>query len=813
MGKNSDHALEVLGFYQLLELIGTYVQSSAGGRIIRRLRPSSEHESIFRRRSLYADLLKLREGARSLPGLLVEELDDVLARLQPRDAVADGSELLMCGSQLSAVAEVREFAAHPDCAGLSAFLELTGELDDCPQLRSEIMRSLDSDGTVLDSASPRLREIRRSRSDTERRLEHTLDGILRNAGNADALQDKFVTRRNGRYVIPVRRDAQRAIPGLVHDVSSSGQTIFVEPAETLAMGNAVQMLAGEERAEVRRILAALSAGVRNCIDALRRNGKVLAELDAAAAVARWGSEYNCVLPGFGRKLELHGARHPLLAAQFRRDGGQRTVVPLDITLPAGTGTLAITGSNTGGKTVALKTVGLLTLAAQSGLPVPVGADSVFEIFQHVLADIGDEQSISENLSTYSGHLRNISSILRVTGDGGRALVLLDELGSGTDPLEGGAIACSVLTELAGRNTLVFATTHLGVVKNFVHATPGMVNAAVRFNVENLQPEYVLDIGRPGASHAMMIARRLGIPGRILQRAQSFLSGDQLQLEKMLARMDRDQRSLAENTAAAEAVRIAVEKEREELQRQREELRRNRKKLMNEAYQRADALVDNTRRDLENLVRGIREREKRGENPTETRADVDSAVASARRSLSEKGEKIAAGISSTALKPASPPIPKAQLVVGKKIWVEKLSAHGRIARIDTRGKEVVVDVDGIPFTLKVKEIFAPKPGSENDVKPETTVAVQMPRFTGQTCHEINVIGMRVDEALAQISRYLSNCAMAHLDEVRIVHGFGTGRLREGIHQWLRHQGIVDSFRQGIDQHDAGGAGVTFVKLAR
>jgi DNA mismatch repair protein MutS2 len=493
MGRSSDHALEVLGFHQLLEVIGGYVQSSAGARIIQRLRPSPEPEAISRRRALYADLLKLREGSRSLPGLLVEELEDILVRPQPRDAVADGSELLMCGRQLSAVAEVRDFADHPDCAGLEAFLALTSELDDCPQLRQEILRSLDSDGTVLDNASPRLKEIRRSKNETERRLERTLEGLLRNADNADALQDKFVTRRNGRYVIPVKRDAQRAIPGLVHDVSSSGQTIFVEPAETLALGNTVQMLSGEERAEVRRILAALSDGVRRSIDALRRNGRVLAELDAAAAVARWAGDYSCVLPSFGRHLDLRAARHPLLMAQFRRDGGGRNVVPLDITLPRGTRTLAVTGSNTGGKTVALKTVGLLTQAAQSGLPVPVGADSVFEIFQHVLADIGDEQSISENLSTYSGHLRNISTILRVTGDGGRALILLDELGSGTDPLEGGAIACSVLTELASRNTLVFATTHLGVVKNFVHATPGMVNAAVRFNVESLQPEYVLDI--------------------------------------------------------------------------------------------------------------------------------------------------------------------------------------------------------------------------------------------------------------------------------------------------------------------------------
>ncbi|MBQ4480182.1 MAG: Smr/MutS family protein [Victivallales bacterium] len=799
------HSRQILGYPQLLTLIGGYAQSTAGRRRVEALCPHNQLAEIQAKRGLYEDLLKLQERTEVLPRLGVEELDELLLRVQPADAILDGLELRQCLSQLNVAGEINKFIQLTEIKEFKSLFNLACQVASCESLRQALLRSIDVDGTVLDSASERLRELRRSRAETERRLQRILEELVKTDA-ASSLQEKFVTQRNGRYVVPVKRDAQKSLPGLVHDVSSTGQTLFVEPAQTLPLGNALATLAAEEREEVRRILARLSDGVRSNLEAFRTNQRVLSELDAAAAVARWGADYGCVLPSFGGFLKLSGARHPLLLAQFRHEGAGRKVVPLCLDLPPRTKTLAITGSNTGGKTVALKTIGLIVLAAQSGLPVPVAPDSLFEIYDNVLADIGDEQSLAENLSTFSGHLANIADILRVTRQG-KSLALLDELGSGTDPLEGGAIACGVLAELASRRTLTVVTTHLGGVKNFVHATPGMVNAAVRFNVETLQPEYTLDIGRPGASHGLAIARRMGLPAGVLKRAEGFLSGDHRQLEEVLEKMDRDQRKLSASADAAEHARVQAETERDELKKQLDDLRVKRRELMKDAYERADAMVDNTRRTLENLVRDIREKAKA--NPSGGANAVSDAVVKARATLAEKQTKLQQGLRQTSVSQLGRPLEARKMEPGKRIWVERLGAHGRIRSVDSNGKRLVVEVNGMPFTLKTGEVF-PEQYPEEAPK-ATTVAVNMPRFEGQTSHEIVLVGMRVDEAIGQLARYLNDCVMAGLDEVRVVHGFGSGRLRDGLQQWLRTQPYVVSFRTGIDQRDTGGGGVTLVRL--
>ena len=806
MGMRIDHhSWQVLGYFQLLEQIAGYTQSAAGRRRVEALRPKTMRSEILTRRGLYEDLLRLQETHESLPPLGAEELDELLLRVQPADAMLNGLELRQCLSQLNVAFEVANFARLPAVQELRSLGALASQVNPCESLRQALLRSIDVDGSVLDSASERLRELRRSRAETERRLQRTLEELVK-ANPSSALQEQFVTQRNGRYVVPVRRDAQKALPGLVHDVSSTGQTLFVEPTETLPMGNALSTLAAEEREEIRRILVKLSEGVRSCLEPIRVNQRVLGELDAAAAVARWGVSTGCTLPSFGGFLKLSHARHPLLVAQFQQEGKGRKVIPLDLELPPRTRTLAITGSNTGGKTVALKTIGLLVLAAQSGLPVAAASDSLFEIYDHVLADIGDEQSLAENLSTFSGHLANITEILQ-TSQQGKSLVLLDELGSGTDPLEGGAIACGILAELARRNTLTVATTHLGSVKNFVHATSGMVNAAVRFNVETLQPEYTLDIGRPGASHGLAIARRRGLPASVLKRAESFLSGEHRQLEAVLEKLDHDQRRLAASADASEQARAQAESTRDELRRQLEELRTTRRELMKEAYSRADAMVDNTRRTLENLVRDIKEKAKAGS--IGDNSAVDEAAARARAALADKQSKLHQGLQQTSVSHLGKPLEAKKLEEGKRIWVERLGAHGRIRSVDAHGKRLVVEVNGMPFTLKASEVF-PEQFPEEAPK-AATVAVQLPRFEGQTTHEIVLVGMRVEAAIQRLAQYLNDCVMAGLDEVRVVHGFGSGRLRDGLQQWLRTQPYVVSFRTGVDQRDTGGGGVTIVRL--
>lgn len=808
MSRGEAHSRQVLGYSQLLEEIAGYVQSDGGRRRVLSLRPQNSLPAIQERRGLYEDLIRLGETARGVPPLGAEDISAVLIRVQPEDSILDGQELRLCLAQLQLVWEVRQFLAEVEPMELKCFAARASALDSCDSIRMALVRSIDADGSVLDGASERLRELRRNKAATERHLQRSLEELIRDTSGEGVLQERFVTQRNGRYVVPVRREAQKSLPGLVHDVSSTGQTLFVEPTATLSLGNELSTIVAEEREEVRRILAQLSDGIRSNGEAMRMNGEILGDLDAAAAVAKWAGDYSCVLPAFGGFLQLTKARHPLLESQFRREGKGRKVVPLDLKLPNGTSTLAITGSNTGGKTVTLKTIGLLCLAAQSGLPVPVGPDSLFTVYQRILADIGDEQSLTENLSTFSGHLSNIGEIIREAAKPGKSLILLDELGSGTDPVEGGAIACAVLKELSARKALTVATTHLGSVKNFVHLSPKMVNGAVRFDLNSLQPEYILELGRPGASHALAIARRLGIPESVLKSAEGFLTGDELQLEELLSRLEKEHRDLSVRNAAIEETRKSVERDRAELKRQLSELKSTRRQKLNDAQQQASALVDNTRRQLENLLREIKEAAKR-QNGASTE-EVDKLVAAARQVIGQKQEDLQKGLQQTAAVPSVKPLPQSQMTVGKRIWIERLSAHGKITRIDERRKQLEVDVNGMPFVMKASDIFPeqepPKPSEE------PKVTVRAPLFQGQTSHEILLVGMRVDDAIDRLERYLNDCVLANLDEVRVVHGFGTGRLREGIHQFLRKQPYVTGFNLGSNPME-GGAGVTYVRLSR
>ncbi|MBP1583680.1 MAG: endonuclease MutS2 [Victivallales bacterium] len=796
----NQHSLQLLDFPKLLEMLGGYCQSDLGRNLLLSLRPDNDVQVFQRRRNLYADILHLQEMTCTLPGLFLEDLTEILLRVSPSGAVLSGEDLLRCRSLLAVTAEVTEFLAEKEVVTLPTLCRLASRLDPCADLRQKLDRSLDADGTVLDSASEKLRAIRRDIAYTDRQIQRSLDDILKSYAETDILQDNFVTVRNGRFVIPVKREARSQMPGFVHDLSNSGQTLFLEPSATLEMGNNLASLRLEERDEVRRILASLSSGVRAQVDALRQNQQILAELDAANGVGHWAVDYHCLLPAFGGRLRLEQARHPLLQAHFRQEGQGRKVVPLDFDLPKGVSCLAITGSNTGGKTVALKTIGLLALCAQSGLPVPVGENSVFTIFDNVLADIGDEQSLQTNLSTFSGHLHNIADILDEAPEG-NCLVLLDELGSGTDPLEGGALACGILDALAAMNTLTIATTHLGMVKNYVHSRKDMLNAAVRFNIDSLQPEYILDIGRPGASHALHIARKLGLPSSVLSTAEGMLSGEHLRLEDMLSRMENEQHRLDSSAEAAAAARQEAEQLRTALEQEKKEFRKQRRERLNAAFTEAKDIVLETRREMENLLRSLKEASAQPQELDAKTKAVREQMA-LRLAMLEKQEK------RTTERPAAPLSPQ-DLRLGLKVWVPRLESHGRITGLDTDGKQATVLVNGIAFTLKTKELEKTREPDTADKKPQ--VIARQPRFTGNTSHELVLVGMRVEDAIARLDAYLNDCLLARLQEVRIVHGFGTGRLRQGIHDWLRQQQHIKSFRLGKDYSDPGGAGCTIVTL--
>ena len=801
----NEHSFKVLEYHELLALIAGYTQSQLGADIVQNIRPHTQLNAIQSRRNLYGDLLGMAETSLSLPPLRIDDISQILREVAPDGAVVAGVDLNAVRGVLDVCYDLQAFLTKPECLHFSYLQKLAAPLNPCDQLRFDIARSIDSDGAVLDSASPKLRELRRACITTEAKIQRYLDTLVKSNEIGDNAQERFVTMRNGRFVIPIRKDAHTTLTGIVHDLSNSGQTMFVEPNATLGWGNDLARLRIEERDEVRRILAVLSGQVRLAADSIRVNQRIIAELDAAAAVARWAVAYGCHFPNFGGYLSLHQARHPLLMAQFRKMGGGRDVVPLDLELPKGTKILAITGSNTGGKTIALKTTGLLALAAQSGLPIPASQDSQFAIYDHILADIGDEQSIEANLSTYSGHISNIASILEETWDGS-SLVLLDELGSGTDPLEGGAIACAILAAFLKRKAVTITTTHLGMVKNYVQQHPQMTNAAVRFDINSLKPLFILDIGRPGASYALLTAKRIGLPADILADAENHLSGEHLRMEEMLAKMEADQKTLAEQARQIEETNRELIQKRDQLRSELDSLRNDRKKLTNEAYQKAQAIVDNTRRDMENLVREIREKAKRKSNDG---SDVQTDdIAKIREKIVDRERRIGEGLRTSSNRPAAP-VTADELQVGKKVWIERLNAHGKIVSVSENKKTIIVSVDGVNFTMKAADIQKP---TEKDEPPKPTVVkIVAPVVKGDTSHEINLIGLRVEDALEQLEPFINRSIMARIDEIRVVHGFGTGRLRAGIHEWLRRQPSVRSFRLGREPHDIGGAGCTIVKL--
>jgi len=791
------HALNVLEYDALLETIGGYAQTALGRAAVQAIRPVPQPEADPPRVALYTDVLALLDAGASLPGLAFPDPSDPLRRVAPQGALLDGPDLLLVRSLLDTAAEAAAFLQGEPCRDRPALRALATHVHPCPALGADLHRCLDKDGSVLDSASPQLRSLRQRAVQLEHTLQRSLERLLKDTAVTDAIQDAFVTLRNGRFVIPVRRDEKGALPGIIHDHSNSGRTVFVEPSATVPLGNDLADVRLQERDEVRRVLAALSASVRDAAGPLQETLRHLTELDAACAVGRWAIAYRCVLPRFGTRLRLFGARHPLLEKQLRLEGRTADLVPLDFDPAAGVRTVVITGSNTGGKTAALKTIGLLTLLAHSGLPTPSDPHSEFARFDRVFADIGDEQSLQASLSTFSAHVRHLTRVFEQTR-AGRSLVLLDELGAGTDPIEGGALACAILLQLAARQTLTVATTHLGIVKQFVQDHRQMVNAAVRFNTETLKPEYVLDLGRPGASHALLIAERLHLPDEVLKAAQRMLSTDHLRLERVLANMEDDQRRLADSEREARGARDELVRERDAVRLELEALRKERRQLLHQAYQQAEGIVENARREIENRVRQIREADRQ---PQEALAKA----AEARRTLDERSRRLQQGTDQTAPRPDQP-LPTAERAAGRRVWIERLQAHGTILSIGDHGHTARVEVGGLPFTVEVRQLGNPHEAAQ----PPPRVNVARPRLQQAIPSEVNLIGLRVDEAILRLDQFLDRAAMAGLTEVRVVHGFGTGRLRAGIHEWLRTNRLVQRFRLGGEK-DPGGAGATLVTL--
>jgi len=703
----------------------------------------------------------------------------------------DAAQFASIAQTLEAASRLRDLLAEDRRPLLN---DLARSLHPLPALRSTLERSFDPTGELLDTASPRLGALRRATRIAYERLRSRLEQLVHSSEVGPALQDPIVTLRNGRYVVPVRADARSRVKGIVHDASGSGQTLFVEPLIAVELGNAWREAQLAEAAEIERILDELSAVVGSQAEALRETLDALARFDLWSAKARLAEEMDAVRAETAARPEisLKGARHPGLSGR---------VVPIDVELGADFRALLVTGPNTGGKTVTLRTIGLLVLMHQAGLHVPAEPGSRLPVLRDVFADIGDEQSVAQSLSTFSGHLRSIVRIAAAAGPS--TLVLLDELGAGTDPTEGSALAQALLDHFLRAGALVAATTHYAELKVYAHTTPEVTNASVEFDLETLSPTYHLRIGLPGGSQAFAIAERLGLPAPIVADARSRLSEGQQAFEETLASIR------AADLAAREALdrARAAEERAAEARRTADEERRRARRERDESVAVARADAERLVEDLRSEIRGAR---RRLERETVTAPALDELVGRAEERLGRL----------PAPAPAAPTAPVEPVAwrVGARARSRTGGWEGRIVALERGGKRATLEVGGMRVTASVDELepAGAPPGDQgrsSRVRASEEAATGISRLRLDRARTIasslDVRGARVEEALEIVGRYLEDASLAGLERALIIHGLGTGALRDAIRGAATAHPLVREVRAG--ERGEGGDGVTVVSF--
>lgn len=658
-------------------------------------------------------------------------------------------------------------------------------------LEEEINRCISEEALVADQASAELTDLRRGINRLQRRIRETLDGIIRNSSNQKILQDPIVTQRSDRYVIPVKQEYRQSFPGIVHDQSASGATLFIEPMAVVHLGNELREVIIKEQREVQRILIQLSFRVEGEAELIADAHEALARVDFILAKARLSEGMNAGAPVLSDKQEIKlvQARHPLLTG---------SVVPLSIELGTRFDTVVITGPNTGGKTVALKTIGLLAAMAQCGLHIPAESDSRVGVFTQIFADIGDEQSVEQSLSTFSGHMKNIVEIVQDSDQ--RSLILLDEVGAGTDPTEGAALAMAIIAELHERGAQIVATTHYGALKNFAYNTPRVENASVEFDSETLRPTYRLLIGIPGKSNAFYIAGRLGLTDAVLDRAKTYVTEREMQVTDLIENLEDTQREIDFEKRRAREERQTIERESLGLKEKSQQLEDEYQELMAKAKDQATELVREARREAEHLIDELKLALK------EERKDQQS-IERARQGLHKLSGKV--GANDNPLR-GSGSVDSEQIKLGQMVYMTKLRQKGQVLKLPNNNGEILVQAGVIKLNVPISEIRLVK--EEKAKQPTRSLGGQgrLGMSKAETVRsEIDLRGMMVEEASHELDKYLDNAVLTGIGQVYVIHGKGTGALRSGIQEFLRGHHHVKSFR--IGQHGEGDLGVTVVEL--
>ena len=773
-----------LEYDKILSILKQHLASEVGLEFAEALRPAAtlkEAETLLEQ-TWEAESIYTRTGRTPISGF--PDVRDLVGRMHA-SLFLSTRELLSIGQAMRAAREAKEILQSGDENSL--LCNLANRLTSHRSVEEEITRCILGEDEISDNASPELSKIRRQIKIVGERVREKLNSMLKSQTTLKYLQEAVITIRNGRYVLPVKAECRSQVPGLVHDQSSSGATLFIEPSAVVELGNESKRLFIDEKNEIERILSGLTAMVAPFANEIHTSCNVMGALDVIFARAIMARDLRAVRPAMNEtgRIRIVRGRHPLIA----RD----RVVPVDIWLGETFRTLIITGPNTGGKTVTLKTVGLFTLMAMSGMFIPADEGTELSIFDSVFADIGDEQSIEQSLSTFSSHMTNTVRIL--TQADGRSLVLLDELGAGTDPVEGAALAQAILESLYERNTLCVATTHYSEIKAFALMHAGMQNASMEFDVDRLCPTYRLFIGIPGKSNAFEISRRLGLDDAVISRAQDFLQKKDVAFETVLSEAEQARRSAENDKEAIYKTRIETEKIKTELEKEKKKLEDEKTLLRQKAREDARRMVQETRQDMEKLIVQLRSIENIDQKQLERAVQTsrDAMRKTEERLYEQAVQRDTAGEAPASVRP------------GERVKLITLGQEATVLKpADAKG-EVLVQAGVMKLSIPLADI---RPVEQKKKPVQTAAKVSLSTDRGSAL-SIDLRGSMVDDACMELDRFIDNALITGVHEFYVVHGKGTGALRTGVQQYLKRHPRVKTYRIGA--YGEGDAGVTVVTL--
>ena len=788
-------SIRVLEYNKILEQLEQHAVTAGAKRMVSHLKPYRDISTIeaLQQNTRDAFLRLEKHGQVSFTG--ITNVSESL-RLLEIDSALSTSELLDIASLLEAAKEVKSYGSIGGSEAIfDSLTTLFDSLVPLEDISSEIRRCIISSDEIADDASGNLRSIRRKITESEANLHNTLNKIIKNSSNRDMLMDALVTTRNGRYCIPVKIEYKNAFPGMVHDRSQTGSTVFIEPMQVVELNNTIQDLHSEEHIEIEKILYDLSRMAAPVREDIRDDYKTLIELDFIFAKAKYAKAIRATEPIWNNDgiIDLKQAVHPLL--------DPHTAVPIDISIGDNYNLLIITGPNTGGKTVSLKTLGLLTLMGQSGLHIPALEGSRLSIFDDVFADIGDEQSIELSLSTFSSHMSNIIYIVQHAND--KSLVLFDEPGGGTDPAEGASLAIAILNSLKDKGARVMATTHYTELKTYAIGTEGVENASCEFDIKSLKPTYKLRIGIPGSSNAFAIAKRLGMPDEITDAAREGMDENQLNMERIISELEENEKEMSRLREELEIETNTAKQLRERLSDKEKTLDEKKSEILDKARREAREIVEDAKDTADSAIRDYNKWLK---NPSK----ADARTMENRRTAL-RNKKDSYNIKEEKQKKKSSGQKSSDFHIGDKVLVLSLNTEGHVIELADSKNLLLVEMGILTSRFPADDLLIIE---EDKIKakaePKYRYASTGSTGTAYTFRpEINLLGKTVDEAIAALEKYLDQALLTHVEQVTIIHGKGTGALKRGITEYLKKQSFVKDFRSG--EFGEGDAGVTIVKL--